>query len=192
MKKQLIIADNPEQVREILEELEESEDEEKEERKRLPSPFKVESRPPEDGEAFTTITEVRESYTEDFVIEAVHEAVGKKFKFLCKRKNIFDLMSDKMDGVSKEDTTMRMAYEEALEIIIGTVVVPDAQGNETQLTYEDVSNIPFMFILSIKNAIMAEISPGFGFEDDDEDESEEDVKPEEDAESAEEAVEANE
>ena len=134
-----------------------------EEERPVPSPFKTEVSKPESGDEYTSITQINQAYDDQFVVKMTHD--HRKFKFLCNRVPLFDLLPDQLDR-DVEDRTMHILYEEAITVIVGTVVMPKGE----ELTYETIATqLPVPFVLRLKNEILNEISPGFGFGIDDED-----------------------
>jgi len=138
-----------------------------------PSPYKVKISKPSSDDKYTTLAEIKDAYDDQFVAEFIHE--HREFKFLCNRVPLFDILPDALDR-DLEERTMRILYEEAIEVVLGTVVMPE----DEQLTYEDISNnLPVPLVLRMKNEILNEISPGFGFGVvDEEDETENEINSE--------------
>ena len=165
---------NKEDIIKALEEFEQDKEGDNREDVRPPNPFKITVRKPESTDEYTTVSQIKGAYSDNFVVEAVHNDVH--FKFLCNRIPLFELLPDQLDREAST-TTFKMAYEDAINVIFGTVLMPQ----EEQLTFDDIANLPVMLVLRINNAILDEISPGFGFrvEEKEEEEDEESLVEEE-------------
>lgn len=170
MSTKIIIGDKKEEIRKALEELDGDKTDQDTEDKPPPSPFKINVSKPKQDDTYTSIKQIRDAYDQFFVVTVEHE--HRTFKFLCERLPYFELVADRSD---EDRYTMQMAYEDALNVMSKCIVPPEG---EEPITYDDVALLPILLVTRTTNAILNEISPGFGFNtnvDDEEADEETDV-----------------
>ena len=114
----------------------------------------------------STLEDLQNAYDKSFVITMEHE--HRTFKFLCERKNIFEIMpSFSQVGGDPQGQSFKDNHHESVDIILDTVIGPKGLNRET------FDNLPMMFAIELANKIIREISPGLLSPDDDDDDVEE-------------------
>ena len=120
------------------------------ERRENAIPFKMTTRQMKTGDSATPLEDLKKDYSDMFLAE--FELNGKSHRWICERKNHFDIFPDSDEDI--DEVSMLALYSDAVKLICEVV-------SEPTITPEDLKELPTTLVTRVARGISDEIMPAY-------------------------------